>query len=130
MAFDDTIITAKRIADMMTAQDMSYGKLAELTGIHKSTLQRYVTGKVRKIPLYRIELIAEALGSSTAQLLGWVDTDDELIQPATPDSSREVTRRFLISLDILNPDDDLTDDLLNAIIYAARATARAIIDRQ
>ncbi len=127
---DDNKIIAKQIEDLMSARCMSYGELSQLTGIHKSMLQRYVTGEVRKIPLARIELIAGALGCSTAYLLGWVDSDDDLEQPAAPDNSREVTRRFLVSLGVLNPDDKLTDDILNAVIYAARATARAIIDRQ
>lgn len=64
---------AKRIYDTMRAQGLSYAELSCKTGISKSALQRYATGITPKIPMDRIEKIAEALDVSPAYLMGWED---------------------------------------------------------
>jgi transcriptional regulator with XRE-family HTH domain len=53
--------------------DLSYSELSKLTGIAKSTLQRYETGTTVKIPLDAVEKIAEVLSISPAYLMGWTD---------------------------------------------------------
>lgn len=58
----------ERILLLMEKHHMSYGTLAEATGISKSTLQRYATGVTDKIPFERIVKIASALGVSPAYL--------------------------------------------------------------
>lgn len=62
---------AVRISKAMSEKKVSYGELNKLTGIPKSALQRYATGETDKIPLDRLELIAEALGVSAEHLIGW-----------------------------------------------------------
>jgi len=62
---------AVRISKAMSEKKISYGELNKLTGIPKSALQRYATGETDKIPLDRLELIAEALGVSAEHLIGW-----------------------------------------------------------
>ncbi len=73
---------AARIAAQMERQHISYGELAQATGLSKSTLQRYATGETRKIPADSLASIAAALGVSTAALLGddaaLVHDDEEL----------------------------------------------------
>lgn len=59
---------------------MSYGELAEKTGIHKSVIQRYATGETEKIPVDRLKKIAEALGMFPFGLIGNVDC----LSPAEP----------------------------------------------
>lgn len=72
--------TAKKIFVLMQEQNKSYGELSELTGIPKSALQRYATGQTGKIPAERIEIIAKALNTTPAFLLGWDSyTADEQI---------------------------------------------------
>lgn len=48
----------------------SYQDLADRTGLNKSTLQRYETGKTEKLPLDKAEIIARALETSVEYLLG------------------------------------------------------------
>lgn len=74
---------AKRILDTMRARDLSYADLSSKTGISKSALQRYATGNTPKIPMDRMEAIADALGVSPAYLMGWED----LLSHAREDSS-------------------------------------------
>lgn len=69
---------SKRLSAMISRRGLTYGDLAERTGISKSALQRYATGETAKIPLDRMEKLARALKTTPAYLLGWdngVDTD-------------------------------------------------------
>jgi transcriptional regulator with XRE-family HTH domain len=71
---------AKLINKAIMDSGLSYGELSKLTGIPKSALQRYATGETEKVPLDRLQLIANALHVPTQTLLGWEDTrsnDDE-----------------------------------------------------
>lgn len=60
-----------RILNLLSEKNISYGELAAKTRIPKSALQRYATGETEKIPLDRLQIIAGALGVSSAYLLGW-----------------------------------------------------------
>ena len=67
---------SKRILDTITCKDISYGDLADKTGIPKSALQRYATGQTEKIPIDRLEKIASAIGVTTSFLMGWDSTNE------------------------------------------------------
>ena len=62
-----------RLLRVINYRNISYGDLAKATNIPKSALQRYATGETEKIPIDRLETIAEALNVSTAYLMGWTD---------------------------------------------------------
>lgn len=62
---------AKRLLETIQKRQMTYGDLAAKTGIAKSAIQRYATGETKKIPLPRLEALADALGVSAAYLMGW-----------------------------------------------------------
>lgn len=64
---------SNRILDILLDKEISYGELAERTGIPKSALQRYATGQTEKIPIDRLECIASAIGTTAAYLMGWDD---------------------------------------------------------
>lgn len=49
----------------------SFQDLANLTGISKSTLQRYETGYIKNLPLSKIEILAKALKTTGPYLMGW-----------------------------------------------------------
>lgn len=76
--------TSSRILSAMQKANLSYGDLSAITGIPKSALQRYATGETKKIPLYRIKAIAEAVGISAPALLGWSDSTDPSPYEAMP----------------------------------------------
>lgn len=71
---------SNRILDILLNKEISYGELAEKTGIPKSALQRYATGQTEKIPIDRLEKIATAIGTSAAYLMGWEPEE----RPAIP----------------------------------------------
>ena len=55
---------SKRILDILSKKDISYGELSSKTGIPKSALQRYATGQTEKIPIDRLQIIASAIGTT------------------------------------------------------------------
>lgn len=60
-----------RLRERREALGYSFQQLAELTGMSKSTLQRYESGAIKNIPLARLETLTTALKTTPEQLLGW-----------------------------------------------------------
>ena len=68
---------AKRINEAIEKSGYSYAELSELTGVSKSSLQRYATGETKKIPIDCIEKIAAATRTDARYLMCW---DDDFIE--------------------------------------------------
>ena len=64
-------IRSERIKALVEASDLSYQELEKLTGIKKSSLQRYAAGATTKIPLDVIEKLSKAFNVSQEYLMGW-----------------------------------------------------------
>ena len=61
----------ERIKNRRLALELSYQDLSDATGISKSTLQRYETGFIKKVPINQMEVLAKALRVTPAYLMGW-----------------------------------------------------------
>ena len=59
---------SERIMRTIKRKNVSYGELSHRTGIAKSVLQRYATGETEKIPLPRLEKIADELCVNAAYI--------------------------------------------------------------
>ena len=68
-------IRSERIKALIDSSDLSYQDLEKLTGIKKSSLQRYASGVTAKIPLEVIEKLSAAFNVSQNYLMGWDETD-------------------------------------------------------
>lgn len=88
---------AKRIYDEIYEKQISYAELSKLTGISKSALQRYATGETAKMPLPRLEAIANALEVSAAYLMGWEDKDGNNMLPKAKSKAIDPERQKLIA---------------------------------
>ena len=64
-------IRSERIKALVDNSGMSYQELEKLTGIKKSSLQRYASGVTTKIPLDVIEKLASTFNVSQEYLMGW-----------------------------------------------------------
>lgn len=62
---------SKRISDLIIRSGKTYLELEKITGIKKSSLQRYASGVTEKIPLTAIEKLAKAFSVPTTYLMGW-----------------------------------------------------------
>ena len=69
---------SERILHYMAEKNISYSRLSELTGITKSSLQRYATGTTSKIPIDAIASIESALHLKKGTLMGWESEDDSI----------------------------------------------------
>ncbi|WP_418947950.1 helix-turn-helix domain-containing protein [Phascolarctobacterium succinatutens] len=67
----------ERIKERRLKLEMSYQDLSNATGISKSTLQRYETGYIKKVPINQIEILAKALHTTPSYLMGWDNTVTE-----------------------------------------------------
>ncbi len=79
-----------KILKLINEKDLSYGELSKRTKIPKSALQRYATGDTPKIPLERLEIIANALNVTPAYLMGWEEND------SAPDSKEPVDSEITV----------------------------------
>ena len=66
-------IRQRRIELKLSLQDIS-----ELSGMSRSTLQRYETGGIKNIPLKNLDKLAKALNTSPDWILGWTQNADDI----------------------------------------------------
>lgn len=70
----DIELIIKRIKERRLALGLSYQDIADATGLSKSTIQRYETGSIRKVPINQIEDLARALHTTPSYLMGWEES--------------------------------------------------------
>ena len=66
----------QRIKTKREELQLSYQQLADITGMSKSTLQRYETGGIKNIPLDKLEILATALKTTPEWILGLAEKFD------------------------------------------------------
>lgn len=126
-----------RIKNRRIELDLSYQDLSDLTGISKSTLQRYETGFIKKVPITQIEIIAKALNVSPGYLMGWEDNKSVAATQLTPRDERQIAQdleKMLADLDSQNTmaamggtvEDDEDRELLRASLQATMRLAKKI----
>ena len=105
-------IRSERIKALVENSDMSYQELEKLTGIKKSSLQRYASGVTSKIPLDVIEKLSAAFNVSQEYLMGW---DEKEVSPSEP----QLTEGEKILLDLFNRVPEDQQQLVLQMIRAA-----------
>ena len=76
-------VRSERIKALIEKSKKSYQELERLTGIKKSSLQRYVSGVTTKIPLDVIEKLSKTFNVSQEYLMGW-DEKPKKLSPEEP----------------------------------------------
>lgn len=79
---------AARLSEAIERSGLSYPELEKLTGVSKSSLQRYATGVTKKIPIECIEKIAEVTGADARYLMGWAEKSE--IEPVRSPQIKQV----------------------------------------
>ena len=72
---------SERIKSLIDQSQLSYQELEKVTGIKKSSLQRYASGTTTKIPLDVIEKLSKAFGVSQEYIMGW---EEKKVSPSEP----------------------------------------------
>ena len=83
-------IRSDRIKALVDNSDMSYQELEKLTGIKKSSLQRYASGATTKIPLDVIEKLSIAFHVSQEYLMGWDEKESSPSEQPTLTEGEEM----------------------------------------
>lgn len=105
-------IRSERIKALVEESSLSYQELEKLTGIKKSSLQRYASGATTKIPLDVIEKLSIAFNVSQEYLMGW---DEKESSPSEP----SLTEGEKVLLDLFNRVPEDKQKLVLQMIRAA-----------
>lgn len=106
---------AQNIKDRRIALGYSYSDLSALSGLSKSTLQRYETGHIKSIPITRLKTLSTALNMDPNELIG-IEQENSLVQKK---GTREWLEDLLVERGVVKPGEDLTDtqaDMLIALV--------------
>ena len=104
-------IRSERIKALVENSGMSYQDLEKLTGIKKSSLQRYASGVTTKIPLDVIEKLSVAFNVSQEYLMGWDENKDSPSEP-------QLTEGEKVLLDLFNR---VPEDKQQLVLHMIRA---------
>ena len=75
------------------AANLTQEELGKKCGTTKQTIYKYEIGKVTNIPLDRLEMIADAVGVTSASLLGWEEPEKN--EPTVSDGLSDVKRDLI-----------------------------------
>ena len=79
---------SERIKALIEKSGLSYQELEKLTGVKKSSLQRYATGATPKIPLDVIEKLSKTFNVSKEYLMGWTENINKEDKKSSPEQQR------------------------------------------
>lgn len=87
-------IRSERIKALVERSDLSYQEIEKLTGVKKSSLQRYASGATTKIPLDVIEKLSVAFNVSQEYLMGWDEKESSPSEPSLTEGEKLMLELF------------------------------------
>lgn len=108
---------SERIKSLIEKSGRTYQEMENLTGIKKSSLQRYASGVTTKIPLDVIEKLASAFNVSQEYLMGW---DEKKSSPSEP----ELTEGEKVLIDLFRQVPEEHQQMVLQMIRAALSTPK------
>ena len=81
---------AKRLKELRRERKMTLEELAVAVGTSRQTVHRYENGTITNIPRERVMALAEALGTTPSELMGWSDASLSGYEKILPISVRRV----------------------------------------
>lgn len=115
----------ERIKNRRLALELSYQDLSDATGISKSTLQRYETGFIKKVPINQMEVLAKALHVTPAYLMGWEESSPTPL-PLTQQEETHIKKYRQLDADGKEDIDDLIDVKLAKLQRKAEEGAESL----
>lgn len=85
---------SERIRALIEQSGKSYQELEKLTGIKKSSLQRYASGVTTKIPLDVIEKLSVAFNVSQEYIMGWDEKENSPSEPQLTEGEKVLVDLF------------------------------------
>ena len=109
-------VRSERIKALVEKSGKSYQELEKLTGIKKSSLQRYASGVTTKIPLDVISTLSSTFNVSQEYLMGWEEKNSP--------SELALTEGEKALLELFNKVPDDKKDIVIEMIRAALKTQK------
>lgn len=75
---------SRKIKQLRQARGMTLEQVADIVGVGKSTVRKWETGMIANMRRDKIALLAHALGTTPAYLMGWKEETEE----ASPDEPK------------------------------------------
>lgn len=92
---------SKRLKQAIKESGKSHRELEAITGIPHSAIQRYAAGATDNIPIARLKILAEALGTTASALLGWEEQNEEWQKRRNEDMIRLFAQLDVTEQDII-----------------------------
>ena len=105
---------AQRIRELRKEKGLTLEQVADVVGVGKSTVRKWETGMIANMRRDKIALLAKALGTTPAYLMGWKETENE-ISPSEP----SLTEGEKLLLDLFNRVPEDQQQLVLQMIRAA-----------
>ena len=70
-----------KIKKLRLERGMTLEQVADIVGVGKSTVRKWETGMIANMKRDKIALLAQALGTTPAYLMGWKKEDETTISP-------------------------------------------------
>ena len=74
---------AQRIKELRKEKKLTLEQVADVVGVGKSTVRKWETGMIANMKRDKIALLAKALGTTPAYLMGWKEAEKE-VSPSDP----------------------------------------------
>lgn len=72
---------SRKIKELRQAKGMTLEQVADIVGVGKSTVRKWETGMIANMKRDKIALLAKALGTTPAYLMGWKENDEHTSSP-------------------------------------------------
>lgn len=108
---------AKRIKALILQSGKTYQELETVTGVKKSSLQRYASGVTTKIPMDVIEKLETAFNVPRGYIMGWAEKPAEDLQ-----AMGAMAAQVLMDQDAM----EMSQDYMT-LSQADRAAVRALV---
>ena len=76
---------SRKIKELRLSRNMTLEQVATIVGVGKSTVRKWETGMIANMKRDKIALLAKALGTTPAYLMGWKEETTETISPDEPE---------------------------------------------
>ena len=113
--------TGERIKQRRKQLNMSADELAEKLGVSRSTIFRYEKGDIDKVPAEYMKILAKALCTTPAYLMGWennLDSDTDFIPKLLTDMVAVEHVKLLLELN--NTDKKSVFDMIEFLYKKSR----------
>ena len=94
---------AQRIKALRQEKGLTLEQVADVVGVGKSTVRKWETGMIANMKRDKIALLAKALDTTPAYLMGWKENEEKKDSPSEP--SLTEGEKMMLELFRLIPED-------------------------